>query len=213
MKIGVVAHYHRIRQADRLIREIQADTVSVDRGSFGPKINHCRVWTKLMAITEPDEWCIVLEDDAKPCKNFRTEAGYALEQCGGNLASFYLGKQRPIHYQDRIFQAVASAVVEDASWIVGDAVLHGVAIAMRGNMIQGLLDYLMSGDKLDPIDEAVTAYARRKYVDCWYTFPSIVDHLDLPTLIAHPDGEPREPGRRAWHFNTREEWTSRKVAL
>lgn len=213
MKIGIVSHFGRIRLADKLLREVRADAISVDRGMYGHKINHIRVWRSMANITGSDEWAIVLEDDAWPCPEFRQQAQAALDTCGGDFCSMYLGKSRPIHWQDRIYQATARAVVEDAPWIVGDVMLHGVAIALRGNRIQGMIDYLLACERIDPIDEAITSYVRRTYSDVWYTFPSIVEHLDMPTLIAHPDGEPREPGRHAWKFGTRTEWNQRKVTL
>lgn len=215
MRIGIVAHQARIRQADRLLRAVEADTISVDRGYVGPQLNHVRTWKRLATITEPHEWAIVLEDDALPCNNFRKQADNALGvlESEAEIASLYIGRQRPIHWQDRIAQAVAKAGIEDASWIVGDAVLHGVAIAMRGNRIHDMLEFVTSRSEMRPIDEAITDYSRRNYIDCWYTWPSIIEHADMPTLIKHPDGEPREPGRVAWQFGTRPMWTGRRVNL
>jgi hypothetical protein len=216
LKIGVVAHQARIRQADKLVKDLKADAISVDRGNLGPQINHCKTWAKLARVTADDEYAVVLEDDSLPCKDFRTEAGFALRAAARSdvsIASFYLGRQRPIAWQDRVAQAVARAKTEGAAWIVGDAVLHGVAVVLRGNMIRPVLDFLTAMDRMLPIDEALTSFARRNYIECWYTWPSIVEHADTPTLIAHPDGEKREPGRVAWQFGTRFVWTSRKVEL
>jgi hypothetical protein len=47
-----------------------------------------------------------------------------------------------------------------------------------------------------------------------YTWPSLVDHADVPSAIAFPtDGEVRERGRVAWKVGTRDRWTRRSVEL
>lgn len=214
MKIGVTAHVSRVRQADKLIRTIKADAVSIDRGYYGPQVNHHRTWARMAEITGPHEWAVVLEDDALPCNDFRGQAERALDtlESESSLVSFYLGQSRPIHWQDRVGHAVAKANVNDASWIVGDAALHGVAIGMRGSIIHDMLDEV-TRDTVTPIDEAVTRWARKNYIPCWYSWPSIVQHADGDTIVKHRDGARREKGRVAWQFGSREIWTKRAVTL
>lgn len=214
MKVGVTAHVSRVRQADRLIRSVKADAVSIDRGYFGPQVNHHRTWARMAQICGDHEWAVVLEDDAVPCERFREQAEAALNVLGAeaDLVSFYMGRLRPTHWQDRVRAAVARAHVNDAAWIVGDAVLHGVAIAMRGRLIHDMLDEV-TRDTVTPIDEAVTRWARKSYVPCWYSVPSIVQHADGPPVVRHRDGERRESGRVAWDFGARTLWTKRSVAL
>lgn len=214
MKIGVTAHISRVRQADRLIRDVKADAISVDRGYYGPQINHHRTWARMAEITADNEWAVVLEDDALPCNDFRSQADAALSTLGveAGLVSFYMGRLRPLHWQERVGQAVARADVMGASWIVGDAVLHGVAIAMRGSMIHDMLGEVTK-DIDTPIDEAVTRWCRKSYVPCWYSWPSIVEHADGPTVVNHRDGMKRESGRVAWRFGERSDWTERSVKL
>ena len=212
MKIGVVAHIARVRLADKLVRNVRADVICLDKGMVGPQANHLRVWRKLQRITAAGEWAVVLEDDAQPCNNFRAQAQAALDSIPqARIASFYLGKLRPTHYQDRVGQAVAAAERDDASWIVGDAVLHGVAIALRGETIGSMIAEVEKSGR--PIDDSITYWARKRYTECWNCWPSIVQHRDVPTIIQDRTDGAREPGRVAWQFGTRDIWTHRSVML
>lgn len=214
MKIGVVAHISRVRLADKLIRKVHAECCSVDKGHYGPQVNHHRVWSRLAKITEPNEWAIVLEDDAVVQDGFREQAQAAFDSLPyeASLASLYLGQKRPPHWQERVAQAVGKARAEDASWIVSEAVLHGVAICMRGNMIHNMLDFVTRDSSL-PIDDAIRYFSQSNSVECWYSHPSIVDHMDVPTIVKHPDGEIREKGRVAWDYGQRKVWTARWVRM
>ena len=44
----------------------------------------------------------------------------------------------------------------------------------------------------------VGRWALTNSVEVWYSWPSLVDHLDEKTTINHADGMGRSEGRRAW---------------
>jgi hypothetical protein len=64
-----------------------------------------------------------------------------------------------------------------------------------------------------PIDENIGQWSRRQGWPIAYTVPSLVDHADGPTLITHPDGAEREPGRVAWRTGTHFTWNSDAVEV
>jgi hypothetical protein len=198
--------------AHNLMQKVYADVVSQDHGNLGATVNYRRVSEQLAKITGPDEWAIVLEDDAIPCLHFREQAGKALRVCESDVASLYLGRLRPPQWQQRVRAATMKAGVADASWIIGDAMLHSVAIAIRGNAL--ITQMLRDTEKSSlPMDQAIGVWAGKRGHDIAYTWPSLVEHRDGPTLIDHPDGEKRKPGRVAWKFGTRSTWSDRSVRL
>lgn len=214
MKIGIVAHHSRINMAHSLLKDVTADYISVDHGELGPVANHRRAWNMLHAMADGDEWCFVLEDDSKPVAHFRSELSMALQSLpnGADVLSLYLGRLRPPHWQDRIHQAMVKAQNACASWILGDIVLHGVAVGMRGALVERMMD--ATKDSPRPMDEAISQWVRRFDHVVAYPIPSLCDHRDGPTLFPHPDGAPREAGRVAWQWGIKATpWTSKAVRL
>lgn len=213
MKIGIVAHVSRSDIADDLAEKVDARFVSYDDGERGCLGNHRHVWERLARSVRPDEWAIVLEDDAKPVDDFRAELMAALSVAPCDVVSLYLGRLRPPQWMDRIRHAISAANSADASWISADYMFHAVGIAIRGSeLIEKMLH--ATKDSRRPIDEGFSMWSRRYGHPVAYTWPSLIDHADGPPAISFPpDGEVREPGRVAWKVGTRDRWTTRNVEL
>jgi hypothetical protein len=206
-RIGIVAHTSRSTQAKQLGRQVKSDFVSIDNGVMGCDENHYTVQRHLAAL--PSTWSIILEDDAVPVNDFRAQAEQALIMAPSPIVSFYLGRRRPPHWQGRIGNAVAQATHDQATWIVGTHLLHAVGYAIRTELLPSLLDH----HSPRPSDEHITGWAQRFGHTISYTWPSLVDHADVPTIVEHPDGQPRPAGRKAWHTGSREHWTTKAVTL
>jgi GR25 family glycosyltransferase involved in LPS biosynthesis len=214
MKIGIVGHVSRIVEAQALRESVAADYISIDRSGIGCVDNHRAVWNHIAAVAQPDEWCIVLEDDSIVASDFRIQAEAVLSHTpnGVVVVSFYLGRMRPAQWREKVKQAVGHAQREQAHWIVGDACLHGVAVAMTGKHALEMLHETRS--KQRAFDEAITLWSRKFQYRVGYCYPSIVNHADGPSVIdRHPDGQRRERGRVAWVYGSRETWTGRAVLL
>jgi hypothetical protein len=134
----------------------------------------------------------------------------------GNLVSLYLGRGRPDQWQLPISQAISSEVC----FLRCDELIHGVGYAIRAPLLLPLYTATVrsmahSGGKIE-LMEAMSRWAKRKGESFLYTRPSIVNHLDGPTLCEHPDGQERtqapDPSgtaiRKAWLFDARESWDS-----
>jgi GR25 family glycosyltransferase involved in LPS biosynthesis len=207
VNIGVVAHTARRQQAETLARTIAASYVSIDNGTLGAEANHRKVWETL--IGKISDWCVVVEDDALPVPDFRAQLDEALTVSPTPIVSLYLGRERPPHWQTRIEQAIHKAESVDACFITSNYLLHAVATAIRTPLLPSML---LHKTRL-PWDEHLTAWATKHGHRIAYTTPSLVDHADTDTLIAHRDGQPRTPGRVAWQYGQRDNWTTSTIPM
>jgi hypothetical protein len=207
IRTGVVAHTTRSTQAHVLASTVKADFISVDDGTLGCNANHALVQETLSVM--PSTWSLILEDDAVPVDCFLTQLGEALIVAPSPIVSLYLGRLRPPHYQKRIGAAIAEAHHEEAHWIVSTHLFHAVGYAIKTSLLPSLLKH--ASDR--PSDEHITDWAQRYGHTVAYTVPSLVDHADQPTVVNHPDGDARRPGRRAWSVGSRQRWASTCVPL
>lgn len=205
--IGVVAHSSRRAEAEKLAVTVKADFASFDNGTLGCDGNHDHVQHHLSHL--PSTWSVILEDDAQPVPNFRHHIDQALTMSPTPIVSFYLGRQRPPHWQKRIPQALSNAYEDEASWVISTHLLHAVGYAIRTEHLPSLLDHLSAR----PVDEHISGWAKRFGHTIAYTVPSLVDHADWPTIVDHPDMQPRTPGRTAWDYGTRDTWNTTTVTL
>ena len=211
--IGIVAHTARLTQAEHLADLVAADYISVDDGTLGCNGNHKKVWTWLNNHT--DEWAIVLEDDSLPTPDFRDQASQALAVTPSPVVSFYLGKHHmpTLDIERDKQQAITKAQAADAHWITSRQLLHAVAVAIHKDHIAAMLAHITQLPELFPIDEAITHWATSNTIDVAYTWPSLVDHADHPTLFRHLDKLPRPPGRVAYTTGGHDTWTDRAVIM
>lgn len=206
MHIGIVGHTQRAEQAHQLAETVGAVYTSIDDGILGCEGNHRKVWGWLSG--QDTTWSVVLEDDAQPVEGFRLQLEQALAVAPTPIVSLYLGQGRPQHWQPRIDLARHNANAVNASWLIAPALLHAVGVAVRTELLPSVLL-----DKTYPIDDAWTAWLRSQLLRVGYTWPSLVQHEDGPTLVKHPDGVERNQRRVAWWCHTRDEWTDRAVNL
>jgi GR25 family glycosyltransferase involved in LPS biosynthesis len=208
--IGIVAHTARTEQAMRLADQVEAAFVSVDDGTLGCENNHRKVW-QWMADNATTQWSVVLEDDAKPVNDFRRQLDEALDNAPTPIVSLYLGRKRPPHVQDFIRQATIQADQQDACYVTATALFHAVGVAIRTDLVQPMLNATTS--VAPPWDYTIGTWALAEHHTITYLWPSLLDHADQDTLIAHPDKLPRAKGRTAWRTGTRTNWTTTAVTL
>jgi GR25 family glycosyltransferase involved in LPS biosynthesis len=178
----------------------------MDNGTLGCDKSHRKAWSYLSG--KNTDYSVVLEDDAVPVDGFRAQLEQVLTLTPEPIVSLYLGRSRPQHFQPRIALATQNANRVDASFITASHLLHAVGVAIRTDLLPTILL-----DNRSPIDEALTGWIRREQLHVAYTWPSIVDHRDEPTLVKHADGVPRNQHRTAWWCHTRDHWTDRAVKL
>ena len=205
--IGVVAHTTRAHEAKQLAHTVKADFASFDNGILGCETNHHTVQHHLSKL--PTTWSVILEDDAQPINDFTEQLDAALPLAPTPIVSLYLGRKRPPHWQRRIEKALRQTHEQNAHWIISTHLLHAVGYAIKTELLPSLLNHTTTL----PADEHITSWAQR-YGHCIsYTVGSLVDHADLPTIVQHPDGQPRRPGRKAWTLGGHQRWNTQTVPL
>lgn len=201
--IGIVAHTSRAEQAHRLAETVGAVYTSIDNGRLGCNRNHHKTWTWLLQHNNSD-WITVLEDDAKPVPNFRQQLAETQKTSPSPILSLYLGKKRPPHWQEAMKAATEKADKADACFITAPLLLHAVAVTIHKDIISDLLPAIEHTTR--PWDYAIGIWALQHHEPVSYTWPSLCDHKDGPTVAKHPDRKPRPPGRTAWRTGTRTIW-------
>lgn len=216
LRIGVVAHVSRTERAHELMSTVGADYISIDDGTLGCNRNHAHVLHELSRTTQ--SYTVILEDDCVPVDGFRDQMAAAISaaprchykdgnHCPAPIVSAYLGTGYPRYWQPGIGKAIQKADALNAPWILSEHLLHAVAYAIRTDLIADLLQHRQQL----PIDDMITEWARANGHQVAYTYPSICDHQDGPTVIT-ARVERRHP-RHAHRTGTRTTWTGPTTTL
>jgi hypothetical protein len=183
----VMAHRSRERAADDLVCRA---------APFGCRI----IWdqandewdtgSRAWAAIPPDaDWGIVLQDDAQLVDDFAEHAAAALTDAPRTAVSFYVGTGRP--RPSKVRTAVRTAHASGASWLECDALLWGVAIALPAEHLRPMLDWAET--ETLPYDQRISRFYQRVLGQpVRYTWPSLVDHADGPSLVDHRRRAPME---------------------
>lgn len=211
-QIAIVAHVDRLAMAEHLANQTRAAYLTVDDGTLGATRNHLRAWTWHHNNTHTP-WAVVLEDDAQPIPNFTAQLEQALTEAPAPIVCAYLGN--PQHwnhaYPDRakaLRTAGQTANQTGACWLTTNDLLHGVAVAIHTDLLHDMLTRIHPATA---IDYAIRNWARNTQRTIAFTWPSLVDHHDGPTLIHGRPGTRRQ--RKAWRTGTHTHWTNKAVTI
>lgn len=174
--------------------------------------NADRVWRtarRAWALAEPDaDWHLLIQDDARPCADLLAGLERALAFVPQDaIVSGYLGTGRNVPIR---WEALAKAAdTYSADWVRSNKLMWGVAIALPTRLIPEMIEYADRRPGV-PDDMRVAGWAERTQREVWYTWPSLVDHLPVPSLTKH---KARERVARRWHEGSAldVDWTSRSV--
>jgi hypothetical protein len=137
---------------------------------------------------------LVVQDDAVVPRHLgagiERALGYAPE---GAALSLYLGRVRP--FAGRIERAVAAADAQElpVSWFVMRELNWGVGVVLPTRFIDRMVHEQARVNVLE-YDRRMSRWLVRHRIPVWYTWPSLVDHRDGPSLVAHGEG------RHAYRF-------------
>jgi hypothetical protein len=207
--IGIVAHDSRLEAVRLLRRSVAAVVTNVDDGSLGCEANHIAV-LRALAYRHVD-WCVVLEDDAQPVKDFRAHLAAALAFAPAPIVGLYLGYGNPSgETQRQSGNAARTAISEGKAWIVSDCLIGSVGYALRIRMIEPLLrDIETRGEEL-PL--RISRWAQARSIGICYTQPSLVDHADGEPIDCSMGARPRGE-RKAWNCGIRHGWDTGAVRM
>lgn len=203
--IHVVAHQSRLEIAQELKDKTGASDLWVDTGRLGEWKNHYRAWTYLSYSQATH--AVVLQDDAVPVDGFRDLAERAALEHPDKMISFYVGTHRP--RQAQVVAAIEEAEKHGASWLVSNTLMWGVAVMVPVERIPEMLDTVKESKK--PYDERLGLWVERRRESVYYTWPSLVDHQDLPSTVWK--GRPDQQGTRVAHKVGIPTWSTTEVQI
>lgn len=177
-----------------------------------PSGNADRVWRTARGgwnLADPDaDWHVLLQDDARPCRDFLAGLERALAFVPQDaVVSGYLGTGRNVPIR---WEAMARAAdTAGACWVRSTKLMWGVCIALPVPLIPEMVEYADRRARV-PDDMRVAGWAEKTGRQVWYTWPSLVDHLPVPSLTKH---KARERVARRWHSGSALEidWTGHAV--
>lgn len=218
-ELEIVLISHRARRdeagalADELGRQVALEDVDIpvrvyeDNGFYGEWKNHRRA---IVAALERGtaSHVVVIQDDAVPIPSFVREARKAVAIRPDDIISFYVGTGRP--YQAEVRQAVEEAKAAGVAWLEARRLFWGVAVVYPVVLVPAMMK---RADKMPgvPYDERMGAALSIFGKKIFYTWPSLVDHIDGPTVIkGRVRAEPTP--RRAWEVG-KPNWKKEKLAV
>lgn len=191
----------------------QAELVPVAWDDEGPPNGNAdRGWRtarRAWQLADPDaDWHLVLQDDAVPCADLVPGLERALEHVPAEaVVSPYLGRGGGNGYRWRTI--AAQAAESHPSWVVSSKLSWGVAIILPTRLVPEMLD---ACDRKHGVtdDMRIAGWAEKRRTEVWYPWPSLVDHLPVPSLTKH-----RAADRVAWRHHRESalelDWTGAKI--
>lgn len=185
LSVKIMAHKKRAAYVEDLVQRlgISDDDVIWDRKQDRWDTGR-RAWE---AIDQDATWGVVLQDDAVVCRDFAAGMEAALDRLEPNVVvSPYVGTRRPLAH--RVEAVVRTAIDNDAAWIRMPSLNWGVAIVLPTNIIDGMLPWC-DRQTYPNYDRRVGRYCidvKRMSTIC--TWPSLVDHREVPSLVGHGGG-------------------------
>lgn len=187
LSASVMAHPVRTDQVTELLSRLDRSTPVHYDQEGPPSGNADRVWRNARGgwqLHDPDaDWHVLLQDDAVVCENFLKGLERALAFAPQDaVVSPYLGTGRNVAIR---WEAMAGAAEKaGASWVRSLKLMWGVCIALPVPLIPEMIAYADRRHGV-PDDMRVAGWAERTGREVWYTWPSLVDHLPVPSLTKH----------------------------
>ena len=185
LSVSIMAHPSRKEWVDTLLDGLPPSTQPIwDR--YGDRWD-----TGRRALLSYDPLCthhLVLQDDVLIAKDLcpGIEKALSLLSCNVPLV-LYAGNGPTFRGQ------VAGLDLDSISWWVMPTVIWGPAIVVPTSHVPAIVEF---GDKLNDVnyDTRIGLWYEARQCECWYPFPSWVEHRDEGSLIGH------RKGRKALRF-------------
>lgn len=190
LSASIMAHPDRSAEVDRLRRALGLShgVTPVHWDPEGkPSGNGDRIWRQARAgwqMADPDaDFHALIQDDAVPCADFLAGLERALEYVPPDaVVCPYLGTGRNVPIR---WEALALAAERaGASWARSEKLMWGVCIVLPTKLIPEMITW---ADRRYGIsdDMRVAGWSEKRRGEVWYTWPSLVDHLPVPSLTKH----------------------------
>jgi len=141
---------------------------------------------------------MVLQDDAVPSEGLVESVTRAIEYSQDFPVSLYATAGNRVR---------AALALQPAAWWTGEGPTWGVGLVIPTSHIPGMLERC-DRMRFPQDDKRITHYYANR-MPTWYTVPSLVDHLDGPSLTG-PNPHPRKAERFGSGLNV--DWSAPPVA-
>ena len=143
---------------------------------------------RAMLAYDPDaDWHCVIQDDAIPCRDLFVGLEKALDHVPPNSpVCLYTGRVRPI--RERVKAAAKVCKEASASWLVMKDINWGVGVCVPTRHIE---EMVRESDKVSVsnYDSRMSGFFAKRGIPVYYTWPSLVDHRDSPSLVPDRGGK------------------------
>lgn len=210
----MVFHQARLDQAAQLAVTAGADSWSADDGTKGCAENHLDLLARMRSRCGPDDWMIALEDDAIVSGGFQVMSAGALVHAPSPVVAFLTCQiNHGIGPKQSAFrQAIRECAQRNAAWILAPFLQNAVGYAIHGSIAHDLVSYLhrhVDDEQGGDYPQVISRWCQSRRVRVAYTRPSLVEHSDIPSIIAPA----LTATRRAWEFGGRYFWDTKHVSL
>lgn len=150
-----------------------------------------RVWRvarEAWMLADPNaDFHLLLQDDAIVCPDLLAGLEQGLDFVPDDATlSLYLGDGRNVPIRWRAMASAAESA--GAAWVRSDRVMWGVGLVLPVRLIPEMITWANRKAGM-PDDMRVGAWTERRRAEVWYTWPSLVDHRQVPSLTKHRAAE------------------------
>lgn len=186
LSVSVMAHPQRKALVPELANRLGIDG---SRVVWDRKNERWDTGRRAWEIYDPKaDYHMVIQDDAVVVRDLVPGLEKALDFVPDNATVCpFVGTRRPM--RGRVEQLVTLAQRTNASWIEFPSLFWGVAIIVPTHVID---DMLLFGDRITAYpnyDKRIGQYfVQRLHWPTWCTWPNLVDHRDVDSLVGHGSG-------------------------
>jgi hypothetical protein len=194
LSVAMMAHPKRAEQVEQILARLDRDDVQVvwdERNS--------RWDTGKRAMLAYDPGCshhAVIQDDVLVCRDLFAGVEAALHQMPHDVPLCgYVGRVRP--YAEMVTMAAAVARQRGASFLTMHTLNWGPLVVVPTDCIEEMVEHCDTLTDIPNYDRRLSRYWElQRHLLVWYTWPSLVDHADGPSLVPGRIGTDR---RKAQH--------------
>jgi hypothetical protein len=190
ISVALMAHPKRAAQVDAILARLDRDDIEVVWDERNSRWDTGR--RSMLAFDPKCTHHAVIQDDVLVCRDLFAGMVRAIECVpSGSPVCGYVGRVRP--YSELVTYAAVRAAATGASWLTMHTLNWGPLIIIPTAEIPEMVRHC---DKLKDIPNYDRRLSRffelERDVKVWYTWPSVVDHADGPSLVPGRIGTDRK---------------------
>lgn len=181
LSLAMMAHPRRAEQVGQILAQLDRQDVEV---VWDERNNRWDTGRRSMLAYDPR--CThhaVIQDDVLVCRDLFAGVLAALEHVSGDVpVCGYVGRVRP--FAEMVTMAAAVAGARGASWLTMHTLNWGPLIVVPTAHIPAMIDHCDTLTEILNYDRRLSRYWELIVgAPTWYTWPSLVDHADGPSLV------------------------------